>query len=150
MDDVVRLSPRGRAWRLAAVALVLGALGYGTVWGTDDHFPFGPLTQYAFAADPDGSVPDLYIEAETALGTRERVVLSPQGAGIVRAEIEGQLDLIRRDPSRLQAVADAYHRLHPDAVRYVALHVRIRHVRLRGGVATGEETEHVASWVVVP
>lgn len=148
MADVVRLSPRGRAWRLAATGAVLAALAYGTVWGTDDHFPFGPLTQYAFAADPDGSVPDLYIEAETAAGTREKVRLDPEGVGLVRAEIEGQLDAIRRDPSRLQAVADAYHRLHPEAPRYVALHVRIRHVRLRDGVPVGEDTENVADWTV--
>ena len=148
MDDVVRLSPRGRAWRLAAVALVLGALGYGTVWGTDDHFPFGPLTQYAFAADPDGTVPDLYIEAETSAGTRVKVKLSPDGVGIVRAEVEGQLDDIRRDPSLLQAIADAHHRLHPSEPRFLVLHLRIRHVRLRDGVAVGEETEHVVDWTV--
>lgn len=148
MADVVRLSPRGRAARLAATGAVLAALAYGTVWGTDDHFPFGPLTQYAFAADPDGAVPDLYIEAETAAGAREKVRLDAAGAGIVRAEIEGQLDAFRRDPSRLQAIADSYHRLHPEAPRYVALHLRIRHVRLRGGVSAGEDTEHVADWVV--
>lgn len=146
--DVVRLSPRGRALRLAGAGAVLAALAYGTIWGTDDHFPFGPLTQYAFAADPDGSVPDLYIEAETSAGTRVKVRLSPDGVGIGRAEVEGQLDTIRRDPSWLQGIADAHHRLHPDEPRFLVLHLRIRHVRLRNGVAVGEETEHVVDWVV--
>lgn len=148
MGDVVRLSRAGRAWRLGAAGAVLAALGYGTVWGTDDHFPFGPLTQYAFAADPNGTVPDLYIEAETSAGTRVKVKLSPDGVGIVRAEVEGQLDAIRRDPSLLQGIADAHHRLHPDEPRFLVLHLRIRHVRLRGGVAVGEETENVVDWTV--
>ena len=118
------------------------------MWGTDDHFPFGPLTQYAFAADPNGTVPDLYIEADTTAGTRVKVKLSPDGVGIGRAEIEGQLDVIRRDPSRLQAVADAQHRLHPSEPRWIRLYLRIRHVRLRDGVAVSETTEDVTSWVV--
>jgi hypothetical protein len=148
VPEVVRLSPRGRALRLAGCGAALAALLYGTVWGTDDHFPFGPLTQYAFAADPNGTVPDLYILADTAAGTTVKVALSPDGVGIVRAEVEGQLEEFRRDPSRLQGIADAHARLHPDEPRYVALHLRIRHVRLRDGVAVGEETEVVSDWVV--
>jgi hypothetical protein len=148
MPEVVRLSRRGRALRLAGSALVLAGLAYGTVLGTDDHFPFGPLTQYAFAADPNGSVPDLYIEADTAAGTRVKVNLSSTGVGIGRAEIEGQLDEIRRDPSRLQAVADAHRRLKPGEPRYVKLYLRIRHVRLRDGVAVSDEIENVTEWVV--
>lgn len=144
---IVRLSPRARAWRLIAAGAVLAALAYGTVWGTDDHFPFGPLTQYAFAADPNGTVPDLYIEAETPAGLT-KVRLSPDGVGIVRAEVEGQLDAIRRDPSLLQGIADAHHRLHPDEPPFRVLHLRIRHTRLRDGVAVGSEVEHVVTWVV--
>jgi hypothetical protein len=146
--DVVRLSRRGRAWRLAASAVVLALLAYGTVWGTDDHFPFGPLTQYAFAADPNGTVPDLYIEAETSAGTVVKVPLSPDGVGIGRAEVEGQLDAIRRDPSLLQGIADAHRRLHPDEPRYLVLHLRIRHTRLRRGVVVGSEVEQVVDWTV--
>lgn len=134
--------------RLAGSGLALCGLLYGTVWGTDDHFPFGPLTQYAFAADPDGTVPDLYIEADTTAGTRVKVALSPDGVGIVRAEIEGQLDAFRRDPSRLQGIAEAHRRLHPEEPRYTALYLRIRHTRLRDGVAVGDEVENVTEWVV--
>jgi hypothetical protein len=148
MPAVVRLSRRGRALRLAAAGFVLAGLAYGTVLGTDDHFPFGPLTQYAFAADPNGTVPDLYIEADTTAGTRVKVNLSSTGVGIGRAEIEGQLDEIRRDPSRLQAVAEAQHRLHPGEPRYVRLYLRIRHTRLRNGLPVSDEVEDVTEWVV--
>lgn len=146
MSEVVRLSSRARRARLIATAAVLAGLAYGTVWGSDDDFPFGPMVQYAFAADPDGTVGDLFIEADDASGRRVRVVLAPGGVGIVRAEVEGQLDLIRRDPSWLQAIADAHARLHPDRPRYVRLHVRITHTRLRDGTVAG--TEDVATWVV--
>jgi hypothetical protein len=146
VGEVVRLSARARRWRLAAAGAVLGLLAYGTVWGDDDHFPFGPMVQYAFAADPDGTVGDLFVEADDAAGRRVRVVLSPQGAGIVRAEVEGQLDRIRRDPSWLQALADAHARLHPGEPRYVRLHVRITHTRLRDGTVAG--VEDVATWDV--
>ena len=148
MDDVIRLSRPGRRRRLGAAGAVLAALAYGTVWGTDDHFPFGPLTQYAFAADPNGTVADLYLEADTTSGGRVRVLLMPNGVGIGRAEIEGQLDPIRRDPSWLQGIADAQARLHPEQPRYTHVYVRIRHVRLRRGVAVGERLENVADWRV--
>ncbi|HVF19140.1 MAG TPA: hypothetical protein VNA14_02745 [Mycobacteriales bacterium] len=148
MDDVIRLSRAGRRARLAATAAVLAGLAYGTIWGTDDHFPFGPLTQYAFAADPNGTVADLYLEADTTAGTRVRVLLMHSGVGVGRAEIEGQLDTIRRDPSWLQGIADAQARLHPDEPRYTHVYVRIRHVQLRRGVAVGERMENVADWRV--
>ena len=148
MDEVIRLSPAARRWRLAACGSALALLAYGTIWGTDDHFPFGPLTQYAFAADPDGTIGDLYVEADTTAGTRVRVRLSPEGVGIGRAEVEGQLDRIRRDPSWLQGIADAQHRLHPGEPRYTHLYVRVRVVQLRDGVAAGEHVEDVAEWRV--
>jgi len=148
VSDVVRLSRRGRGVRLGAAALVLGGLLYGTVRGTDDHFPFGPLTQYAFAADPDGTVPDLYVEADTTAGERIKVKLTPEGVGIVRAEVEGQVGEFRRDPSRLQAIADAQRRLHPADAQFTRLYLRIRHTQLRNGVAVGETTEDVAEWTV--
>lgn len=148
MDEVVRLSRAGRRARLAAAGAALALLAYGTVWGTDDHFPFGPLTQYAFAADPNGSIGDLYIEADTTAGTRVKVKLSSDGVGVGRAEVEGQLAEIRRDPAWLQGIAEAQRRLHPDQPRFTHLYLRIRHIQLRDSVAVGEHVEDVAEWRV--
>jgi hypothetical protein len=148
MAEVVRLSRRGRAARLAGAGVVLALLAYGTVLGTDDDFPFGPLTQYAFAADPNGSVPDLYIEAVTTAGTTVKVKLSADGVGVGRAEIEGQVDEIIADPSRLQAIAEAQRRLHPDEPGFVRLTMKVRHTLLRGGRAVGERTDLLAEWTV--
>jgi hypothetical protein len=144
----IALSARGRALRLGAAGLVLAGLAYGTVWGRDDHFPFGPMVQYAFAADPNGTVPDLYIEATTTAGTTVKVLLTPEGVGIGRAEIEGQLDLIRADPSRLQAVAEAQRRLHPEQPQFTTLTIKVRQILLRHAVKVGERTETLATWTV--
>lgn len=143
-----RLSGRGRALRLGAAAAALAGLAYGTFLGSDDGYPFGPLSQYAFAADPNGSIPDLYVEAETDAGTREVVKLSPDGVGIARAEIEGQLPEIIADPSRLQAIADAQRRLHPDRPRYTHLWVRVHQILLRDGAPAGERTDDLTEWAV--
>ena len=148
MTEVERLSPRGRAARLAACGLALAGLAYGTVLGSDDDFPFGPMVQYAFAADPNGVIPDLYIQAVTTAGTTVKVKLSPDGVGIGRAEIEGQLDAIVRDPSRLQAVADAQRRLHPDEPQFTHLTMLVRETHLRNGVAVGDTTRLLAEWAV--
>ncbi|HJY24930.1 MAG TPA: hypothetical protein VJ649_04560, partial [Actinomycetes bacterium] len=96
---VRRLTRRGALVRLAAVSAGLGILLYGTVRGTDDMFPFGPLVQYAFSVDPNGEIRSTFIEADTDDGNVVRVPLSLDGVGIKRAEIEGQLTKIVADPS---------------------------------------------------
>lgn len=143
-----RMSRVGRAWRLTAAALALAALGYGTVAGTDDHFPFGPMVMFAFSVPADGEIRSTYVEAETAAGDVVRVPLSPAGVGLRRAEIEGQLPTIVERPELLQALADAHRRLNPDQPRYRRLFVRVDVTRLRDGVAAGTSTETVATWSV--
>ncbi len=142
------LSRAGRAWRLGVTALGLAALLYGTVWGTDDHFPFGPLVQYAFSVDPDGEIADTYLEADTTAGERVRVRLGAGGVGVQRAEIEGQLVKITRDPSLLQVIAEAQRRLHPDQPRFTRIYLRQKVIRLRHGVRAGVSERTVATWQV--
>ncbi|MGH3659186.1 MAG: hypothetical protein ACRDUA_21260, partial [Micromonosporaceae bacterium] len=76
--EVVRLGARARAWRLAATAAVLLALAYGTIWGADRHFPFGPMVQFAFSVDPNGQIRSVYIEADTTAGDRVQVPLTSE------------------------------------------------------------------------
>ena len=83
------LSGVGRAWRLGAVAGALGLLLYGSVWGDDDVFPFGPLSQYSFRIDPDGEIRALWVEADLADGSHRRLDISNAGdVGVARAELE--------------------------------------------------------------
>jgi hypothetical protein len=143
-----RLSRTGLWWRCAVTALGLAALMYGTVWGTDDHFPFGPMVQFAFFVDPDGEIRSTFMEADTTAGTHVRVRLSAKGVGIARAEIEGELTKIQRDPSLLQGIADAQRRLHPSEPQFTKLYLKTDVTVLRDGVAHGRRTETLAVWEV--
>lgn len=143
--DVDRLSPAGRWAR--GVITVAGALLLlaGTLWGQDDHFPFGPFRMFAHSAKQDGIVRSARVEGVNAEG--ERFKLTDASTGLRRAEIEGQIPRFRADGGRLEAVADAYHDRHPDAPPLVLVEILQRQYHLEGGEPTGEVTEvQVAVW----
>ena len=145
---VERLPTTGRAWRLAATAAVLLALAYGTIWGADRHFPFGPMVQFAFSVDPNGQIRSVYIEADTTTGVRVQVPLTSEGVGIPRAEIEGQLPAIERDPSLLQAIALAQRRRHPDQPQFRRLYLMVDIIQLHDRRPGGREVNQLAVWDV--
>jgi hypothetical protein len=71
--------------------------------------------------------------------------------GVGRADIESQLDRIVDDPSLLQAIADSWSDLHPDAVPYVKLYVMRSTYQLKDGLQQGEpDIEQLTSWEVRP
>jgi hypothetical protein len=140
-----RLSTGGRVWRLAATLVAGGLLLAGTIWGTDDLFPFGPFTMYAGAADPSQPTIDTRLEATDAHG--HTVVLTERNTGIRRAEIEGQLSRIEADPALLRVAADAYEHRNPHAPQLSEIRVVIRWHEIRDFQPTGEWTEEVvATW----
>lgn len=145
---MARLTAPARAWRLAATAAVLLGLAYGTIWGADRHFPFGPMVQFAFSVDPNGQIRSVFIEADTTAGTRVQVPLTSEGVGIPRAEIEGQLPQIERDPSLLQAIAVAQRRRHPDQPQYRRLYLMVDVTRLVDRRPAGHEIDQLAVWDV--
>ena len=148
-QPVRRLGPRGRRARVAATVAVLGALGWGSAVGTDDMFPFGPMTQYSFRIDPDGEIRALWVEADLADGTHRRLDLSSSvDVGLNRAELEGQLHLFIADPARLQTLALAWARLHPDrpVLRRVILGQDV--VELSDGRRDGRRSDVFATWDV--
>lgn len=146
--EVVALRAPARAWRLAATAAVLLGLAYGTIWGSDQHFPFGPMVQFAFSVDPDGQIRSVFIEADTTTGTRVRVPLTSEGVGIPRAEIEGQLPQIERDPSLLQGIAVAQRRRHPDQAQYLRLYLMVEITQLQDRRPAGQSVDQLAVWEV--
>ncbi|MCI0686054.1 MAG: hypothetical protein L0Y54_02275 [Sporichthyaceae bacterium] len=145
---MVTLTWPARAWRLAATVAVLLGLAYGTIWGSDQHFPFGPLVQFAFSVDPDGQIRSVFIEADTTAGTRVRVPLTSEGVGIPRAEIEGQLPQIERDPSLLQGIAVAQRRRHPDQPQYRTLYLMVEITQLQDRRPAGQSVDQLAVWEV--
>jgi hypothetical protein len=135
-DEVVRLSRSGRASRLAATALVLALLLAGTVWGTDDSFPFGPFRMYSTRADPNAPVISTRVVGLT--GTGEEVRLSGGQVGLRRAEFEGQIARITQQPELLGLLADSYAERNPRAPDLVEVQVVHRRFELRDGTRTGD------------
>ena len=138
---VVTLSPAGRRARLAASAVVLALLLAGTVWGTDDSFPFGPFKMYSTRASNDSPVISTRVVGLT--GDGEEVRLSSGEVGLRRAEFEGQLPRIVDDPSLLALLADTYAEHHPGAEPLVEVQVVQRRFELVDGEPTGEWTDRV-------
>lgn len=144
-----RLGKAAFAWRAAAIAVGTVLVVAGTVAGRDEQWPFGPMSQYAFSVPPNGSIASPFVEADTVDGATVRVPLSSAGVGVRRAEIEGQLPRIQRDPSMLQALAVSAARLHPDWPRYARLRLAQSVTALRDGRLAGTTTQVLASWTVL-
>lgn len=149
MDTAKRpaLTGAGRCWRLAVSALALGLLGYGSAFGGDDLFPFGPMSQYSFRIDPQGEIRALWVEADLADGSHRRLDISSAGdVGVARAELEGQLDKIIADPGRLAGLAEAWRRLHPDRPELRRVTIGQDVVELTDGRQGQRRSDTFASW----
>ena len=73
--------------RLGVTALAALLLLGGTIWGSDDLFPFGPFRMYAGVNPPNEPAPDPRIEGTTVDGTV--IQLGEKETGLRRAEVEG-------------------------------------------------------------
>jgi hypothetical protein len=132
------------------VALVVGVflVVRGSLLGTDADWPFGPMSQFAFRVGPNDGIHSTFLEARNAAGDVIIVPISPKQLGIGRAEIEGQLPNIVREPSMLSDLADSYRRLHPTAPPLEQLWLRDRVTELRNGRAVGEHVAPIVGWPV--
>ncbi len=135
----------GRTARLAATSLVAAAVLSGTLWGGDDDFPFGPFRMFSSSRELDEPVGDTQIRAVDGAGTPIEEV--NELAGLRRAEIEGQLDRIKSDPSLLGLLAQAYSARLPDRppLRQVSI-VVVWHGMQDGQVTGVTWTQDVAMW----
>lgn len=142
---VERLGSTGRTVRVVVALVGIVALLAGALVGQDDDFPFGPFRMYSTADKLNSPVQDTRLDAVDANG--RKFALSDNDTGFRRAELEGQLPRIRKDPSRLSALATAYASRHPGAPALVQIDVVIRWIALRDGRPTGKYTEQtVAVW----
>jgi hypothetical protein len=145
----VRLGRIGRTIRVMVALAGIVALVHGSVRGTDDLWPFGPMSQYAMTVPGDASITYTRISARTDAGTTVDVPLNIEGAGIARAEIEARTGEIVADPSLLQAVADGWARKHPDKPGYVKLElIRDTTTLVEGRVDGPPSSEVLATWQV--
>ena len=130
--------------------VVLGALIHGSIGGSDDWWPFGPMSQYAMTVPDHDRLVTTYLMAETTDGRYVEVPLGAGGCGIGRAEIEGRVGPIVADPQRLQSIADGCARMHPRDPRYVRIDLVQDTAVLTDGVAGPATTDVLASWTVTP
>jgi hypothetical protein len=139
------LTTRGRAIRVLVTLLGGALLLAGTLWGSDDHFPFGPFRMYATLNPPNDLVPDTRVEGVDATGAV--VALTQGNTGIRHAEIEGQQERYATDPALLREVADAYANRNPAAPELVEVRIVIRWYVIRDSRPTGSYSdEMVVRW----
>jgi hypothetical protein len=138
------LSVRGRWLRGLVTAGAAGLLLAGSVWGSDDDFPFGPFRMYAGVNDPNGDVVSSYMQAVLPGGKVIRV--DERGTGLRRAELEAELDGFVRDPSSLARIASAHYALHPDEAPYLAVQVVRLDQHLHHAALAEQTTKVVAEW----
>jgi hypothetical protein len=139
------LTPRGRAARMLVTLFGGVLLLAGTLWGQDDHFPFGPFRMYSTGGAPDAPAPDTRVEGVDARGAV--VVLTERNSGIRRAEIEGQQQSYAAEPARLRQVATAYAVRNPGAAALVEVRIVIRWHGVRDSRPTGTYSDQtVVRW----
>jgi hypothetical protein len=108
------------AWRIAASLIGIGLLLNGSLCMSDDVWPVGPLSQYAFSPAKDTTIVITRVEGLLADGRRIDLPLRVETAGISRAEIEARIPEITTDPSLLRLVVDGWssrHRGEPPLLR---------------------------------
>jgi hypothetical protein len=133
--------------RLGVTALAAMLLLGGTIWGSDDMFPFGPFRMYAGVNPPNEPAPDPRLEGTTVDGVV--VQLGEKETGLRRAEVEGQQDLFVADPNRLREVVAAYDRRHPQGPRLAEIRYVMRLHEIKSSRPTGKWSDAVlASWRV--
>lgn len=144
-DDTARaLAPAGRRTRAVATAIVGALLLLGTWRGTDDHFPLGPFLMFAGRNPPTADVNSAFVQGVTADGAVREV--SSRASGYRRAELEGQLAELQRDPSQLEDIATAATRRAPGAPPYVVIRVVQRRFYLVDRRVRGYTDVVLAEW----
>ncbi|NUR69831.1 MAG: hypothetical protein HOU81_03345 [Hamadaea sp.] len=141
------LSRTARTTRVVITAVVCALLLGGTLWGSDDDFPFGPFRMYAGVNPPNEPAPDPRIEGVTADGTV--ILLDEKRTGLRRAEVEASQDAYTADPSLLREVLEAYEKRNPQAAPLVEVRYVNRMHEIHSGRPTGKWTDNVlADWRV--
>ncbi len=101
-------------WRVAAALVGIGLLLNGSLRMSDDVWPFGPLSQYAFSPAADSTLAITRVEGRLADGRRIDLPLRVGVSGISRAEIEARIPQITADPALLGTVVDGWTSRHRD------------------------------------
>jgi len=145
---VRRISRAGLAWRVLVAVLGAALLVNGSLRLSDDAWPFGPMSQYAFSPPDDASIRVTRVEGRLADGRRVDLPLRVGTAGISRAEIEARIPAIESDPALLRSVADGWTARHPDEPALQQLWLVQDETRLVQGRRGPTRLLELASWTV--
>ena len=136
------------AWRIAVALLGIGLLLNGSLRMSDDVWPFGPLSQYAFSPAKDATIVITRVEVQLLDGRRIDAPLNVESAGIGRAEVEARIPQILADPSLLRAVVDGWTVRHPREPAVQQAWLVQDETRLAGGRPGQTRLIELASWQV--
>jgi hypothetical protein len=129
---------------LAGILLLLN----GSLRMSDDVWPFGPMSQYAFSPKDGDAIVITRVEGLHADGRRTDLPLSAETVGIGRAEVEARIGQITADPSLLRGVAQGWTSQHPSDSPLTRLWlVQDRTTLVHGGKGATRVVE-LASWTV--
>lgn len=140
----------GLVWRVAGTLLLAGLLLNGSLRMSDDVWPFGPLSQYAFSPARDTTIVITRVEGRLPDGRRIDLPLRVGTAGISRAEVEARIPAIEADPSLLRAVSDGWTARHPGEPRLQQVFLVQDETRLVDGRKGPTRLVELASWTVTP
>jgi hypothetical protein len=146
MRERLTLPATGVAIRVAATVMGLALITAGTVWGQDDHFPFGPFRMYATSNSPDGPINVVRIESYTEADGWRRASLTPASVGMNPAEVEGQLPRFVDQPDLLGKLAATHARLQPDDEPWTAMRLVRRQYVLVDREPTDIRESVIAEW----
>ena len=116
----------GRRARTVTAVTVIVLTAVGSLWGTDDLWPFAPFRMYASASRLDGRVLKAeFVGRDGRPDTASRV--KPGWVGLRPAEVEGQLPLTRPrrlPPGLLEDLARSWNRTHNRQIVRFELHLK--------------------------
>ena len=135
-------------WRIIVAVLGIGLLLNGSLRMSDDVWPFGPLSQYAFSPPRDATIVITRVEGLLSDGRRIDLPLRVGTAGISRAEIEARIPQIAADPSLLRSVADGWTERHSDEPPLVQVWLVQDETRLVDGRKGPTRLVELTTWVV--
>ena len=137
-----------RAWRIAVALAGIVLVVNGSLRMSDDVWPFGPMSQYAFSPKDGDAIVITRVDGLHADGRRTDLPLSDESVGIGRAEVEARIPQIRADPSLLRGIAQGWTTRHPQDSPLVRLWlVQDRTTLVHGGKGPTRVVE-LATWTV--
>jgi hypothetical protein len=145
-ERVRGVSAGSLAWRIAATVVGIGLLLNGSLRMSDDAWPFGPMSQYAFSPPGDTTIVITRVEGLLADGRRIDLPLRVETAGISRAEIEARIPEITADPSLLRSVSDGWTSRHPAEPALLQVWLVQDQTRLVNGRVGPTRLVELASW----